>query len=56
VRFRQLAGKFAAIGLDGTIAVPVIDAYRRAVADAQPEDMVYVGGSTFVVADLLKDL
>ncbi len=52
----ELAGKFAAIGLDGTIAVPVIDAYRRAVADAQPEDMVYVGGSTFVVADLLKDL
>lgn len=52
----ELVGKFAAMGLDGTIAVPVIDAYRRAVADSQPEDMVYVGGSTFVVADLLKDL
>lgn len=32
------------------------DAYRAACSDAAPQDVVYVGGSTFVVADLLASL
>ncbi|MFN4299928.1 MAG: bifunctional folylpolyglutamate synthase/dihydrofolate synthase [Thermaurantimonas sp.] len=31
-------------------------AYQRALELAQPEDTIYVGGSTFVVGDLLKHL
>ncbi|GCD76974.1 tetrahydrofolate synthase [Thermaurantimonas aggregans] len=35
-------------------SVPV--AYQRALERAQPHDTIYVGGSTFVVGDLLKHL
>ena len=31
----------------------VIEAYNAAAKDASDEDLIYVGGSTFVVADLL---
>lgn len=34
----------------------VSEAYRAALADAKPEDLIFVGGSSFVVADLLKSL
>ena len=31
------------------------EAYRAALADASPEDTIFVGGSSFIVADLLKE-
>lgn len=34
----------------------VSDAYSAAKADARPEDLIYIGGSTFIVADLLAGL
>ena len=34
----------------------VASAYEAALASASPEDIVFVGGSSFVVADLLKEL
>lgn len=34
----------------------VADAYNAALSDAQPDDFIYVGGSSFVVADLLTYL
>jgi dihydrofolate synthase/folylpolyglutamate synthase len=34
----------------------VLSAYNAAVNCAKPIDMIYVGGSTFVVGDLLKSL
>lgn len=34
----------------------VIDAYRAARSAASPDDTIFVGGSTFVVADLLSSL
>ena len=34
----------------------VSEAYRAALADTKPEDLIFVGGSSFVVADLLKSL
>lgn len=35
---------------------PVFDGYKSALKAAQPGDLVFVGGSTFVVADLLAGL
>lgn len=40
-------------GLKGNIYPTVYEAYQRALADAAPEDFVFVGGSSYVVADLL---
>lgn len=42
----------AAHGLNGIVYTSVHQAYRAAVAAAQPDDMVFVGGSTFVVAEI----
>ena len=51
-----LAEKFRAEGFEGEVAPNVHEAYRRAIELANPdEDFVFVGGSTFVVADLLSE-
>lgn len=47
--------KAEAFGLKGMSYPTVAQAYRAALADAQPEDFIYVGGSSFVVADLLSE-
>ena len=45
----------AAKDLPAAVACPsVADAHRRALAAASPHSLIYVGGSTFVVADYLK--
>ena len=41
-------------GLHGNAFIHVGDAYRQALADASEEDFVFVGGSSYVVADLLE--
>ncbi len=45
-------------GLEGQCFAHVEDAYRKARADADKEDFIFVGGSSYVVADLLgiKDI
>lgn len=43
-------------GLIGESYNDVLSAYNAAVNCAKPIDMIYVGGSTFVVGDLLKSL
>lgn len=40
--------------LQGMSYPSVADAYRNALVESEPEDFIYVGGSTFVVADLLR--
>lgn len=40
-------------GLSGKIFPSISDAYRAAIQDAAPDDFIYVGGSTFVVAEIL---
>lgn len=40
-------------GLDGKIFPSVKQAYDAALQEAAPDDLVYVGGSTFVVAEIL---
>lgn len=43
-------------GLRGAVFHDVTSAYRQAFADADAEDFVFVGGSSYVVADLLSGL
>ena len=42
-------------GLKGNSYPTVIEAYRAALSDAAPADFVFVGGSSYVVADLLSE-
>lgn len=49
----QLKERFEAAGLTGSSYPNVKEAYSAAIRDAIPEDIVFVGGSTFIVADLL---
>lgn len=42
-------------GLDSTLFPTVAEAVHAALADASPDDCIFVGGSNFVVADLLRD-
>ncbi|WP_250630401.1 bifunctional folylpolyglutamate synthase/dihydrofolate synthase [Rhodoflexus caldus] len=42
----------AAQGLRGNVYSSVNQAYQAALAAAQPDDMVFIGGSTFVVAEI----
>ncbi len=48
-----LAQKASQFGLTGKIYNSVSDAYEKARQNAQPTDFIYVGGSTFVVAEIL---
>ena len=42
--------------LNGKSYASVIEAYKQALRDSDKDDFIYVGGSTFVVADLLRYL
>ena len=48
-----LQEKFLGYNLKGEVYSSVADAYRNALADADETDFIYVGGSTFVVAEIL---
>jgi len=48
-----LSGKAREYGLTGDHFTSVEEAYRAAQKEAGPDDMIFTGGSTFVVADLL---
>ncbi|TRX40003.1 bifunctional folylpolyglutamate synthase/dihydrofolate synthase [Flavobacterium restrictum] len=48
-----LAKKATEFNLNGTIFHSVSDAYQEACAKAQSTDFIYIGGSTFVVAEIL---
>ena len=43
-------------GLTGQAYASVEEAYHAALADADPEDFIFVGGSSYVVADLLSTI
>ena len=59
VRRALPAGELAAIarehGLHGVVCGSVKEAYDTVHKEAQANDIVYIGGSSFVVADLLSD-
>ncbi|MFZ9971324.1 MAG: glutamate ligase domain-containing protein, partial [Bacteroidia bacterium] len=46
----------AELNLRGQAFSSVAEAYRAALSKAEPHQAIYVGGSTFVVADLLAHL
>ncbi|GEL11894.1 tetrahydrofolate synthase [Flavobacterium glycines] len=48
-----LKEKAAQHGLKGPILHSVTEAYKKAKESANPNDFIYVGGSTFVVAEIL---
>lgn len=50
----EIKQKAAAYGLMGKSYPTVAQAYQAALNDAHKEDFIYVGGSSFVVADLLS--
>ncbi|MBR5689675.1 MAG: bifunctional folylpolyglutamate synthase/dihydrofolate synthase, partial [Prevotella sp.] len=50
----RVAEKAAAHNLHGSTFDSVAEAYRQALADAAPDDFIFVGGSSYVVADLLS--
>lgn len=50
----SLAEKAEKVGLKGVVIADVKEAYRKARQNATKDDLIFVGGSTFVVADLLK--
>ena len=43
-------------GLEGTPRATGEEAYRQALAEADTDDFIFVGGSSYVVADLLTAL
>ena len=43
-------------GLTGYVFSSVSEAYEKALADAGKSDMVFVGGSNYLISDLLSDL
>lgn len=50
---QQLAAKAAIAGLKGNCYPTVPEAFTAARQQAKPEDMIYIGGSTFVVAEVI---
>ena len=52
----QMKEKAATHGLDGTPHPTVREALQAAQADASPDDLIFIGGSCFIVADLLQEI
>lgn len=49
----QLAQRFEAAGIPNSCWPNVAAAFRQALSDSAPDDIIYMGGSTFIVADFL---
>lgn len=52
----EMQKKAAKYGLQGANYPTVKDALQAAKSDASPEDFIFIGGSCFIVADLLQGL
>ncbi|MBR1500139.1 MAG: bifunctional folylpolyglutamate synthase/dihydrofolate synthase [Bacteroidaceae bacterium] len=52
----EVCQRASAHGLHGTAYPDVASAYAAAQKNASAEDIIYIGGSTFVVADMLKSI
>ena len=51
-----LAERCRKVGLLGSVTDCVVDALAAAKADAGPDDLIFVGGSIFVVAEVLNEI
>ncbi len=56
VKVERVAAIGDRLSLNGSLYNKVMEAYRAALQDAAPEDFIFVGGSSYVVADLLVGL
>ena len=54
MKAEELQQEAARFGLKGNVYATVKKAYRSALKDASPKDVVFVGGSTFVVAEIVR--
>lgn len=52
----ELAVKASELGLSGTVCGSVPEAYKMAFKDLNQDEVLYIGGSTFIVADLLEHI
>lgn len=52
---KKIAEEAKEYGLDGNCYETVKDAYMTALKDAGEEDFIFVGGSSYIVADLLSE-
>lgn len=52
----QLAARMSSAGLKSRVYPSIHEAFRAAQSDAAPDDIVFVGGSCFVVGELLATL
>lgn len=52
----DVAAHFQKRGILGTVIPSVAEAYKIACINSSPSDLIYIGGSTFVVADFLRDV
>lgn len=43
-------------GLEGQVFHDVVKAYHQALKEASPEDFIFIGGSSYVVSDLLSEI
>ena len=50
---KELAQKAAEFGLKGKSYLSVAEAYNDAILNAGKNDLIFIGGSTFVVAEIL---
>jgi len=49
----ELAGVARKLGLKGEVYSSVREAYAKALESAESDDFIYIGGSTFVVAEVV---
>ena len=49
----ELERQASSFGLKGSVYDSVSEAYQNAIKNAGPKDLIYAGGSTFVVAEIL---
>lgn len=54
--YRELHNRVTGLGYNATAWPTVREAYEAALADAAPDDILFIGGSTFVVADFLEHI
>ena len=56
IKAKDVFGMAQEVGLHGTYHSSVSQAYRNALSESAPTDFLFVGGSSYVVADLLSSL
>ena len=54
IKVEKIANLGASLGLHGDMYHSVCKAFKAALADASDEDFIFVGGSSYIVADFLS--